>query len=82
MLDIYIIMSIIIGVERKREVINMRIKEIKENLNKLGFEDYKYYEIRDFLKSNRTPMKAITRIERGDYNTAMIELDNEFIVEC
>lgn len=60
----------------------MKIKKIKERLKELSFEDYKYYEIRDFLKFNYKPMKAITNIERGDYNSAMIELDNEFIVEC
>lgn len=60
----------------------MKIKQIKERLKELSFEDYKYYEIRDFLKFNHTPMKAITNIERGDYNNAMIELDNEFMVEC
>ena len=60
----------------------MKIKQIKDRLKELSFEDYKYYEIRDFLKANRTPMKAITRIERGDYNSAMIEFDNEFIIEC
>ena len=60
----------------------MKIKQINDRLKELNFEDYKYYEIRDFLKANRIPMKAITRIERGDYNSAMIELDNEFIVEC
>lgn len=58
----------------------MKIKQIKERLKELSFEDYN--EIRDFLKFNHTPMKAITNIERGDYNSAMIELDNEFMVEC
>lgn len=60
----------------------MKIKQIKERLKELSFEDYKYFEIRDFLKSNRVAMKEITHIERGEYNSAMIELDNEFIVEC
>ena len=60
----------------------MKIKEIKNTLKELGFEEYKYYEIQDFLKANRTPMKAITKLEKVNERYCYITLYEEVIVEC
>ena len=55
----------------------MKIKEIKQKLKDLGYEDHKYYEIRDFLHYNNTPVKAITKIEYYDQWLCYIELYND-----
>lgn len=46
----------------------MTRKQVIDRLTVLGFEDpeIKYLDIRDFLHYNRTPVKAITRIELAD----------------
>lgn len=60
----------------------MKPKEIKARLKELGYEDYKYYEIQDFLYANRTPMKAITNIEYYDEYNCHITLYGEHVFEA
>lgn len=60
----------------------MKPKEIKQRLKELGYEDHKYYEIQDFLYANKTPMKAITKIEYYDEWNCQIELYNDVWLEA
>lgn len=60
----------------------MKPKEIKTRLKALGYEEHKYYEIQDFLYANKTPMKAITKIEYHDECNCHIELYNSAWLEA
>ena len=60
----------------------MKPKAIKARLKQLGYHEMKYYEIQYFFSKNRTPMKAIVRIEYYDELNCRILLDNGGWVEA
>lgn len=57
----------------------MKPKEIKQKLKELGYEEFKYYEIQDFLYTNRTPLKAITNIEYKSEISCYIVLEDVYL---
>ena len=67
----------------------MKIKEIKNTLKNLGFnelcDDNKtlvaYNQIQYFLKSNQTPLKAITKIYLDSFNNLRIVIYNDIDLE-
>lgn len=59
----------------------MKPSELKQNLKQLKFDECKYYEIQTFLYSNRTPLKAIVKINLID-KCLLLHLDGGMIVEC
>ena len=63
----------------------MKPSEIKKKLVELGYDENKYFEIRDFMHANGAPVKVITNIEANSWTSVYLVIADDYSVtylEC